>query len=305
MAISTVHVLHGIANGASFISQITNARPMTDLQTLVAQSAGLPFPLFTAVLGINPAIPFDTTQVKTILDTSGALASIADLSAANTDLYFKQVSDRGRRVADATTDHIRLRMSQAFLVLDRITASNQGEASASCRIGTTYDGSNNPLVPAGSVALSGTPTSAEHFVAGPVTLNGVQLPGVADITIEFNRQVLEASSDGEIYNTFAACMYYAPVVTIRGYQTAWATYGLNGTALSAMAVYLRKVAANGTRVADGTAQHIGFSASSGLITIDESSGGNNEPAMTTVRVTLASANATSEPISVSTATAIT
>lgn len=305
MAISTVHVLHGIANGASLISQITNARPMTDLQTLVAQSAGLPFPLFTAVLGINPAIPFDTTQVKTILDTSGALTSIADLSASNTDLYFKQVSDHGRRVADATTGHIRLRMSQAFLVLDRITASHQREAAASCRIGTTYDGTNNPLVPAGSVALSGTPTSAEHFVAGPVALNGVPLPGVADITIEFNRQVLEVASDGEIYNTFAACMYYAPVVTIRGYHTAWATYGLNGTALSEMAVYLRKVAANGTRVADGVAQHIGFSASSGLITIDESSGGNNEPAMTTVRVTLASADATSEPISVSTATAIT
>src|SRR5688572_2076696 len=149
MAVSTVHVLHGIHNGSTFLSQIVNARPITDNQLLVAQSAGLPFPLFVGTMAGNPAVPFETTQLKTVLDLSGALESIVDLSANNTDLLFKKVQDLGRRVADASAAHMRFRMSQAFLVLDRITAGHNSEAVASCRLGTTYDGSNNPLVPAG------------------------------------------------------------------------------------------------------------------------------------------------------------
>lgn len=304
MSVSTLYALHGIVNSSTFLSQISNARLTPDIQTIIAQSAGLSFPLFTGNMSTNPSVSFDCTQVKTILDLSGALASIIDLSGANTDLYFKKIADLGRRVADNSSAHMRFRMSQAFLSLQSITAGHASEASASCLLGTTYDGSNNPLVPAGSQTLSGTPTSAQHFVAGPVVLNTVQLPGVESITIDFGRQLIQLGGDGELYTTFAACGSYSPVITVRCTEHAWATYGLNGTALTAMSVYLRKVATTG-RVADGTAEHVKFTATSGLITVDESSGGANDPSMTTVRITLVGANATTEPIAVDTASAIT
>lgn len=303
MSISTVDVLHGVVNSSTFLSQISNSRVSPQMQMLLAQSAGLPYSVFVGNQATNPDVTFDCTQVKTILDLTGALTSIVDLSGGNTDLHFKSVTDLGRRLADATTGHKRFRMAQAFLSLQSITAGHNREASASVRIGTTYDGSNNPLVPAGSLALAGTPSSAEHFVAGPVVVNTVQLPGVEDITIDFGRQLIEAGGDGELYNTFAACAFYAPVITIRGYTTAWATYGLNGTALTALTVYLRKVASTG-RVADGTSQHIAFTSSAGLISVDETSSGNNEPAMTTVRIQCISASASAESIAVNTATTI-
>lgn len=307
MSVSTVHVLHGIVNSSTFISQISSARPMTDIQTLIAQSAGLPYPLFTATMGVNPAVPFETTQLKTILDLSGALTSIVDLSGANTDLYFKKVADLGRRVADASSAHMRFRMSQAFLSLDRISAGHNSEAVASCRLGTTYDGTNNPLVPAGSQTLSGTPASAFHYVAGPVSLNigagAAVLPGVQDITIEFNRDVLQIGSDGELYPTFVASRFYSPVVTIRCLEHVWASFGINGSALTGATFYLRKVAATG-RVANATAEHIAFTATAGLVHVDEATGGNNDESMVTVRCTLVGADATTEPISCNTATAI-
>jgi hypothetical protein len=303
MAISTVYGLHGIINSATFLSQISNARVTPDMEYLVAQSAGLPFPLFCANMGVNPGVTFDTTQVKTVLDLTGALSSIVDLSGANTDLHFKKFSDLGRRVADATAEHIRMRMSQAWLSLGQITAGHNSEASASVKVGTTYDGTNAPIVPAGTLALAGTPTSAEHFVAGPVKVNTVSLPGVESITIDFGRQVMESGADGELYKTFAAQQFYSPVVTIRGFTQAWSTYGLNGTTITALSVWLRKVDDNG-RVADATTEHILFSGTAGIITVDETSGGNNEPAMTTVRCTLIGANSTTEPITVSTAAAI-
>lgn len=304
MAINTVYALHGVVNASTFLSQISNFRVTPDIEVMIAQSAGLPYPLFTGNMRTNPGVTFDCTQVATILGLSGALSSIVDLSGSNTDLFFKQIADRGRRVSDASSAHIRFRMSQAFLSLGTITAAHNGEASAAVRVGTTYDGTNAPLQPAGSQALTGTPSSAEHFKAGPVVVNSVALPGVENITIDFGRQILEMGGDGEQYNTFAACQFYAPTITIRCTEHPWATYGLNGTLLTALSVYLRAYNATGN-IADATPSHIKFTATTGLVTVDESSGGANDPSMSTVRITLASANAAAEPIAVTVGSAIT
>lgn len=307
MPVSSLGVLHGIQNSSTFLSQISNVRATTDIQNIIAESAGLPFPVFTGPMAISPSLAFDCTQLKTILDLTGALSSIVDLSGANTDLYFKAVTDLGRRLADATGGHIRFRMSQAYLALNQITAGHNSEASASCIIGTTYDGTNAPLVAAGSTALSGTPTGATHWLAGPVSLNGSALVGIQDVSIDFGRRLIIVAGDGELYPTFCACQFYSPTITFRTYTHAWQTYGIVGTALSGSAgactSYLRKVSSTG-RVADGTAQHIKFTGTTGTIQVDEATGGNNDPSMVTVRVTLVGADASTEPIAVDTASQI-
>ncbi len=304
MPVSTAGVLHGIQNSSTFISQIQNARATTDIQNIISMPAGLPFPVFTGPMSIAPGVAFDTTQVKTILDLTGALTSIVDLSGANTDLYFKAMTDLGRRLADATSGHIRFRMSQAYLGVNSITAGHNTEATASCYVGTTFDGTNAPLVAAGSTALSGTPTAAQHWVAGPISLNSSQVVGVQDVTIDFGRQLFTIGGDGEVYPTFAACQSYSPTVTFRTLTHVWQTYGIVGTAVSAMAVYLRACNSTG-RIADGTASHIKFTATTGTIQVEEATGGNNEPSMVTVRVTPVGANSTTEPIAVDTASLIT
>ncbi len=307
MPIASAGVLHGIQNSSTFLSQISNARVTTDIQNIISESAGLPFPLFTGPMSIGPSVAFDCTQLKTILDFNGSIGSIVDLSGANTDLYFKAMSDLGRRVADASSAHIRFRMSQAYLAVNQITAGHNSEATASCILGTTYDGSNAPLVAAGSVALSGTPVSPYHFLAGPVGLNGSPLVGIQDISIDFGRRLIVLGGDGELYPTFCACQFYQPTITLRTLTHVWQTYGITGTALSgsagAFTAYLRKVSSTG-RVADGTAQHIAFTGTTGTIQVDEATGGNNDPSMVTVRVTLVAASATTEPIAVDTASTI-
>jgi hypothetical protein len=304
MAVGTLYALHGIVNSSTFISQIDSARPSPNTDFQDGIPSGFPYRLFTGVFAQNPGISFESPQVKTLLDLTGALTSIVDLSGGNTDLYFKKIADLGRRVADATAEHIRFRMAQAFLSVNQISAGDRQRAVASCYLGTTYNGSTDPLVPAGSLALAGTPTAAEHFVAGPVTLNTVALPGVQDITIDFGRQLLEVSGDGELWNTFAACQQYNPVITVRCATHAWQTYGLAGTVLTSGDFYLRKCNAMG-RVANATEEHIKFSATTGLITVTESGGGGNEPSITTYRIDLVGTNATTEPITLDTTAAIT
>lgn len=300
MSVSNQFVLHGIINSSLMLSQISNARAVTGIDQLVGYGAGLPFPLFAGNLGQRPGYTFECSQVKDILDAAGL--TIVNLTGANTDFLFKAATNLGVRVADATTSHIRFRSAQAGLYPMRLRVGHRQEAYLECRICMPYDGSNEPIVPAGSVALSGTPSGSVHWVQGPVYLNTVQLTGIQEMTIDFGNSLIEAGGDGEIYDTHVFIATHQPRITIRGYNVPWSTYGLNGTALTAGSFYLRKVSTTG-RVANGTAQHIKLAATAGIINIEETSAGGNQAATTTVTIQPVGADASTYPL-VITGTAI-
>lgn len=306
MAVASLYVLHGIQTPTSFIDQISNARPSPRITQMMGVPTGHFAPLFRAVEGLQPEVTFDSTKLKTILDLISA-GVMADLSGGNTDLYFKKAVYLGTRVADATTSHTRLRMSNAGLIIQNISAGNRSEAKASCLLVASYDGTNAPIVPAGgSVALAGTAQSAQHFYAGPCYLNTVLLTGIQDITIDFGTKLFRINSDGELYDSFVGVEVTEPSITIRAINVPWETYGLNGTALTAGSFYLRAKEANKANLADGTAGHIKFAATSGIITIDDTAAGDNNPATTTIRVSFVGASLAALPLTVTgTAIAIT
>src|SRR6188474_652750 len=122
MAVGTVHVLHGVVNASTFLSQISNSQLSSGIETLVAMATGMPYAQFVANFGQNPSTTFDCTQIKTLLDLTNAMTGIVDLSAANTDIHLKKVTDLGRREADASAVHMRFRIAQAWLGVERITA---------------------------------------------------------------------------------------------------------------------------------------------------------------------------------------
>ena len=193
-----------------------------------------------------------------------------------------------------------------FFVLERLTAGHRSEAQAQCRIICAYDGSNEPLVYAGSQALAGTPASGEHFVLGECHLNGTEIDGMQELDIDYGQGILQAGSSGELYDTFHALLQQNPTVTLTALNSGyWNTATLNGLDLSSASLYFRKCARTG-RVADGTAQHIKLTLADGLIYIDRTSGEGISPNVTTIMVKPIAANETDPAITVSsTAVAIT
>jgi hypothetical protein len=302
MSVGNVWVLHGIVNGATFLSQISNDRVVSGIQNVLAYAAGFPQPLFTGVMQQNPGCLFDTKQIKTVLDLAGI--SMGNLSGANTDMYFKKAVNLGSREADASTVHLRLRAAASGISWTRISAGTARDADISAVISIPFDGTNAPVVPAGSVALAGTPGADQNFVAGPIWLNGVQYNAVQEVTIESGVQLLAAFGDGELYPTFIGVQIAQPTITFRTLENPWVALGLNGIALTSLSCYLRKRATLG-RVADGTAQHIKFSATAGHAAIDETASGDNQEAGTMIRCTLVAPNAAGNAMTVNTAIAIT
>lgn len=305
MPIATIDLLHGIVNSSTFISQFTSQEVSPGIEALVAHAAGQIYPQFAGNMGQKIEIRFTTPQVKTILDLTSS-DGIHDMSGANTDLFFKVAADQGNRTASASAAHHRFRAAQAFLVLERITAGHRSEAQAQCRLICAYDGTNSPLVYAGSTALSGTPTSAEHFVLGECHLNGGELDAVQDLDLDWGQFIFQGGSAGELYDTFHAQMQSTPTVTMNVLGSGfWGTATLNGLDLSSASLYLRKMSRTG-RVADGTAEHIKFTLADGLIFVERTSGDGMGPNVTTITVRPIAANDTDPSITVSsTAVAIT
>jgi hypothetical protein len=304
MSVSSVWVLHGVQTPSNFYSVLEDATPAPTIDAMVQFASGHPQPLFTAVRGLKPEIVFRTMMVGTAIAELGLFG--ADLSAGNVDLYYKKVTDHGVREAAASLVHLRLRMVNAFAYIRSIRAAHRQEGSCEVRVVSPYDGVNAPIVAAGSQALAGTPAAAEFYGLGPVSINSVAQGGVQDAQIELNPDVMELGDASETYDTFCAVRSIQPVVTVRGLDTApWTAYGAAGAALSALSVYLRRKAPDGHNVADGTASHVKISGTSGLVTIDNSSGGGNTEVQTGVRIFCRATDSTVNAITLASGSAIT
>ena len=196
-----------------------------------------------------------------------------------------------------------------MMYVKSIQANHQGRATAEVRICGVYDGTNAPIIPAGSIALTGlTPSAAEYFSLGPVEINTDTLDGVQDMSLDLGVETIERGSASEIFDTFIAIKQINPKFTIRGLATEpWNTYGLVGAELTAVSVYLRKLnnllAGGIAYVADATAGHILLGATAGTITVEDTQAGGNGEAVTGLMLDIASPDTTTNPVTINTGSA--
>lgn len=302
MPAATVDVVHGLYAGSTFLSQITGSRVVSGIDVLTGVAGGHPYPLFQAIRNQTPMIELTTTQLATALDMVALVG--ADLSGGSVDFFLKRTVDHGLRVAAGTSAHTRYRASNCFLGWDSLSCDLNGEGSINLRAYCIWDGSNEPLVPANSQTLSGTPSSAEYFAAGPCVINSVQFAGVQSITVDLQPTYTVVFADGEVWPTLIYVSNVNPRVTVTTVGNPWGTVGLDGAPITGATFYLRKLAENGTRVADNVGQHISITGEDGLLFCDDTSAGNNDPAETTFVCQFSADDASSLPLTFDTSATI-
>ena len=159
--------------GGNSITQITEYDAGFNLEDLLESSAGQTSPQFSGASVANPAFNFGTRQVGELLSKIDDGGIMVDLSGGNVDVEYKRGASHGLRVADATASHMRARMEDNALMFWSGLSASQGQpAEIKANILPVWDGSNDPLVFTGSVALSATSQAAENFTnqidPGPV-----------------------------------------------------------------------------------------------------------------------------------------
>lgn len=274
MATSTLHRLHGILLPSSqWITAITDLTSAPNAELFSAMAASDLIPSFRGGHGSSPDIQFRTPQIKAVLDVCGFVGY--DMSTGNCDLYYRQDTPYGGREAVGDSDHLRLRAVRGVLTWDEITASQDGIAEISCRITPTWDGTTAPLTPLGSQTIPAEFYNTTFFGLGPIELNdgGSFIGALENWRFTLNPQLNIRRSDGDPYPSYVGVESHDPVLTATtGHFAQLTSIGYQGLALTACDWWLRKRTADNTGlVADGVAQHIKFTAGSGLATIERSS----------------------------------
>ena len=308
MPVSTLHRLDKILLPSSVtLAQIDNARWSSELETLIERPAGHPHPMFVAVANQNPMVAFTTTQLATLLGAVG----VGGGSLAATDTFFKKVAVTGND-SRASTTHKRLRINSSCIYWQSVRLPHNGRGTADVTIVANYDGSNEPFVYTGTVALNGNITFTELFCAGPWSINGSDIPCIKNVTINSGVRILSEGGSGEVWPTFVGLEETEPTIDIETKELVnWNTYGLDGIALDGsvgVTGFARKFNgdSNGgtARVANATTEHIKFVGAFGLAAPLDSSGDGRGTISDNIRLVCRANSDSTLPLTITTGSAI-
>ena len=236
------------------------------VQQAVLGADGQVEPTFAAVADQAPTLRYATRALATHLDVLG----VDGLAVSASPLYaWLQRNDAlGRRATGNV--HTKLTVNYGLLVPRRIRAVHNApdgaQLDAECLF--VWDGTNDPAVVAEAQTLpaSADEGAQEAYTIGPVSLNGTELDGVQEITVDFGNAVDVRGEKGQVWPTWTGIRAQAPTVTIRVADVgALADLGLTGQAQGATdsEIFFRRLAPGGTRVTEASAEHLKISMNAG------------------------------------------
>ena len=273
------HVLYAVQiTGGALLDQVSDWNYGAAIRQMLLGGDGGVDAKFTAVGMQEPTLSFSTSAIATVLGACGI--SGLKIATANAVIAWMQQTDEGG-TRKSGSDHVKFTMNEGILVPRRISASTDGNTPAIITLDAiaTYDGTNAPFVLAASQALAGSPGLDEVFVAGPVSVNGSSLGMVQNIEIDFGLDVRTLAGDGHVWPKYCHIANRRPSIRVTVLDpTILTTLGLSGAAQSTTdsVIYLRKVAEGGTRVADGTSEHISFTVDEGHMQVSDIRGSQGE-----------------------------
>jgi len=292
--------------GPAYISQILSQSINMNIEEETGYGSANVHPLLSAVIGQVPTIDFTTTQIATVL----ANAPLIGAGIAASSAFFWKLAATTAAVARANLSHLKTTMTLGYIHWNTINLQHDSVGTVDSVITVGYDGTNEPLIPAGSQTLPSNVTDTERFVIGPVYINGAQLGAntIKSAIIESGIELDIEGGDGNVWPTQIALRLTKPVITVVTTEVSpFTTTGVDGVALNGsngIVVYGRKLTKNQaggvTRVANGTAQHLSFIGLNGHYWVETQSADGNTPAQTTIRAVLTALNDTGIPLATAT-----
>jgi hypothetical protein len=296
--------------GPAYISQLLSQSINMNIEEETGYGSANVHPLFSGVIGQVPTIDFSTTQIATVL----ASAPFVGAGIAASSAFYWALAASTAKTTRGHFSHFKTTMTLGYIHWNSISLQHDSPGTVDCVITVAYDGSNEPLISAGSQDLPSNVTDTERFVVGPVWINNSQLGAntIKSATIESGIELDIEGGDGNVWPTQIALRITKPVITVVTTEVSpLVTTGVDGLALDpsyGIVVYGRKLTKNQAggvaRVANGTAQHLSFTGLNGHYWTETQSADGNTPAQTTIRAALTALNDTTIPLTTNTAITI-
>lgn len=286
------------------IDQLDDVEWSPGTEYMIENAAGQHHAQFVAVREQRPAVNFTSTQLEALLGVLGANGA----SLGSTATYLKKMATIAP-TARATAEHILLTIASSVGYWSTITLPHNGRATLRGTLQAAYNGTNEPIVYAGSTALNGNLAADEYFGAGPLSVNGTDISGIQEITLTSGVQLIITGGSSSEWPTFVGVGSVQHTIDVKlNHEINWSTLGLDGTALDGadgVTFYARRYAADGARVANGTANHIKFVGANGIVCPVNTGGQGADLVTDSFRATLIAPDDSTSPLIITTSSAIT
>lgn len=250
----TGYALRIYNNGGSdqLITGVSRQQLSTGSESSRDESAGERYARHVSIVQQNPGGSVTTRAVAAALAIVGTEALTIDDGTTEPGLQFCQVSidDATGKIASGSV-HRAITMAKGLLYPDSLSVAQDQHAALNLNAVALYDGTNNPLVPAGSLALPGTMADGERFGLGALTVGGVTITDHLSVDVQFGVDVQVKRAEGDIWPTHILVASLKPTWRIRGAGVEqFATSGgvpLAGAAATVAntVLYLRKRSTSG------------------------------------------------------------
>lgn len=280
--------LHDLIFGTGVaVKQCQSVSHSNNINLLIARTTGDVDPSLTGVMDATPTTTVSSYDVAGLIGTFGATTGASVSSGTVTIPFSRRAS--GSTFAGSTS-HFTVTGANAFGYPTSYTAS-QGQA-ASGTVDIMFFSSNGlaiPLSSATGASLSANAFSASYTI-GPAKINGTQVSQITGATVNTGINVRAEIYDGNVYPLLANCVIDQRDPTIELTTALFDEIDTYGPMFATndsqdVVVYFRKLSDGSTRVADATAEHIAFTLSDGIITVDQFSGQDNQDGSATIKIT--------------------
>lgn len=286
---------------------------------------------FMSLISQKARVGFSTEALKVLLDTvtttdNGIPLKYSNIAAAvwasGLRLYWQDYASGGSR--KGASSHIQDKVNAGIICLRRLTCQHQGDAVAQVEAICGWDGTNDMIARTFGVTLPAAPADDARYTliddvagAGVNKVGNIVIPQLKSMEIDFGFGIDREGSGSDIQDKFVFLKTVQPTITLRSIDpTLFASAkipvgGINCTHANTK-LYLRKRAAGGSFVANGTTDHISVTAD-GMATLGQIGRGSGQDASEIVLMIqcrmagnpTGAPDSTNAPLIFNTATAIT
>jgi hypothetical protein len=195
-------------------------------------TAGASTPQFAEINQIGSAGQFTSHDISSILGAIGAKGlCLEGTDEAGFGIYMLQREDCGTIASGSV--HRQTVIPNGLIVPRTLTVQQGQRASLQCEVFGLYDGTNEPILVETSIAAPTGLTDLVGFHLGPVSVGGVSITQLTQVTIDFGIEVQPEYEDGESYPVSLDISKRQPTISI---QTSDVTkFGASGIPLTGKA----------------------------------------------------------------------
>lgn len=276
-------------SAAVIIGSLLNVTTPIDHEVQTNQTGGRFYPEQITVASQKPRLTYGSYDLPKVLDAFGLIGRriTGGTGKVGVALYQAKYADN---VLASGANHRRLRFDESFAMVRRISVSHRQDAQIESEVMALWDGTNDPVIPEGTITLPSLPASSGRWTLGDVTVGSESIGCNIQVDIDFGLTAEAFGCDSDIWDTHLNLNMIAPRITITSLQPEGfddgvvPLEGLVGTHANTT-FYLRKRLARGAGfVAGATEEHISFTASGVLLVSDAHNATANQRAQMSLQM---------------------